>query len=109
MQNMADRISEQTILEKAYIPETKTIATTTYGFDGVNAQATPATAMATKITTVGDVTYIGKAKTGTAQATAKWRCQKIDSGTPGTVVITWADGDAEFNNVATDLTALNYS
>lgn len=53
---MADRISEQTILEKAYIPETKTIATTAYGFDGVNAQATPATAMATKITTVGDVT-----------------------------------------------------
>lgn len=106
---MADRISEQTILEKAYIPETKTIATTSYGFDGVDAQAIPASAMATKITTVGDVTYIGIAKTGTAQSTAKWQCKKIDSSVTNTVTITWADGDAEFNNVATDLTALTYS
>lgn len=106
---MADRISEQTILEKAFIPETKTLATTSYGYDGVDAQAMPASAMATKITTVGDVTYIGKAKTGTAQATARWQCKKIDSSVAGTTVITWADGDAEFNNTATDLTALTYS
>lgn len=106
---MADRISEQTVLEKVFIPETKTIAVTGYGYDGVDAQAIPASAMATKITTVGDVTYIGKAKTGTAQSTAKWQCKKIDSSTAGTVVITWADGDAEFNNASTDLTALTYS
>ena len=106
---MVDRISEQTILEKAYIPETKTIATTSYGFDGTDMQALPASAMAMKVTTVGNVTYIGKAKTGAAQATAKWQCQKIDSSVTDTVVITWADGNAEFDNIATDLTSLSYS
>ena len=62
---------------------------------------------AIKVTVSGDVTYVGKAIVGTAQATAKWQAQKIDE-TSGTV-ITWADGDADFNNLATDLTALSYS
>lgn len=64
-------------------------------------------ALALKTTVVGAVTYIGEAAPGTAQATAAWRCQKIDT-TTGTV-ITWADGDSNFDNVATDLTALTYS
>ena len=64
-------------------------------------------ALATKITVSGAVTYIGEAVTGTAQATAAWRCQKIDT-TTGTV-ITWADGNGNFDNVATDLTTLTYS
>lgn len=60
----------------------------------------------TKITVVGAVTYIGEAGTGTLQATPAWRCHKIDT-TTGTV-ITWADGNSEFDNVATDLTLLAY-
>ena len=64
-------------------------------------------ALATKITISGTVTYIGEAVPGTAQATAAWRCQKIDESS-GTV-ITWADGDSNFDNVATDLTTLTYS
>lgn len=63
--------------------------------------------VATKITVVGSITYIGIAKPGTAQSAAKWQCQKIDE-TSGTV-ITWADGNANYDNVATDLTALSYS
>lgn len=106
---MADRLSEQTILEKVFDRVKRTFAVTSYGFDGTNTQAEPAKAMATKITTVGDVTYVGKAAPGTAQSTAKWQCKKIDSSVSGTIVITWADGDVEFDNVATDLTALTYS
>lgn len=106
---MVDRISEQTILEKSFIKETSTLAVTPFGFDGTDAQAIPAQAMATKITVSGDYTYIGKAKPGTAQATAKWQCKKIDQSVAGTTVITWCDGDAEYNNTATDLTALTYS
>ena len=64
-------------------------------------------ALATKITVSGAITYIGEAAPGTAQATAAWRCQKIDTSS-GTV-ITLADGNSNFDNVATDLTALSYS
>jgi len=39
--------------------------------------------------------------------TAAWQARKID--TSSGVVITWADGDANFDNVATDLTSLSYS
>ena len=62
--------------------------------------------LASKITVVGAVTYIGEASPGTAQASASWRAQKVDT-TTGTV-ITWADS-GKFSQVATDLTALAYS
>lgn len=61
---------------------------------------------ALKLTVVGAVTYIGIAQPGSAEASAVWQCKKIDTNTG--VVITWADGDTLFNNVATDLTALTY-
>lgn len=77
------------------------------GFDGVNLQRMNADNLAIKITVSGSITYVGVAAPGTAQGTAKWQCKKIDE-TSGTV-ITWADGNANFDNVATDLTALTYS
>ena len=77
------------------------------GYDGVNLQRKLGDNMAVKVTTVGDVTYIGIAAPGTAQATAKWQCKKIDETTG--VVVTWADGNADFDNTSTDLTSLSYS
>lgn len=78
------------------------------GYDGQSVQRVNAQNMATKITVVGDITYIGMASVGTTEATNKWQCRKIlTSG--GTTTITWADGDAAFDNSATDLTALSYS
>ena len=62
---------------------------------------------ATKITTSGLITYVATAAPGTAQSSAAWQVKKIDE-TSG-MVITWADGDANFDNVATDLAALSYS
>jgi hypothetical protein len=62
---------------------------------------------AVKVTVVGTVTYIGTAPIGTSPADAKWQAKKIDE-TTGTV-ITWADGDDAFDNLATDLTTLTYS
>jgi len=67
----------------------------------------PVDQYATKITVSGTDTYIGFANPGTAQSDAKWRAMRIDESS-GTV-ITYADGDANFDNVATDLTALSYS
>ena len=62
---------------------------------------------ALKRTVVGAVTYVAEALPGTLQAAGAWRVQKIDSSS-GTV-ITWADGNDNFDNVATDLTVLTYA
>ena len=63
--------------------------------------------MALKVTTSGSITYVGIAAPGSSQSSAVWQCKKIDE-TTGTV-ITWADGNANFDNVSTDLTSLTYS
>lgn len=106
---MPDRISEQTILEKVYDKVYKALTVQGYGFDGVTLQRMTADALAIKVTVVTTITYVGVAAPGTAQATAKWQCKKIDESTAGTTIITWADGNANFDNVSTDLTALSYS
>lgn len=62
---------------------------------------------AVKITEVGTITYIGLANPGTLQADANWQCMKLDKSSG--LVITYANGSADFTNVATDLTALTYS
>jgi hypothetical protein len=46
------------------------------------------------------VLYVGEAVVGSATGDAVWRIQKID--TTSGVVITWADGDALFDNVWDD-------
>lgn len=78
------------------------------GHDGSNLQRLNADALNTKITTSGTVVYIGISAPGTAQATAKWQCKKIDSTDANNVVITWAGGGA-FNQVSTDLSSLSYA
>lgn len=64
--------------------------------------------MACKITVSGTTTYVGLAPIGSAQASAVWQAQKI-STTGASTIIEWADSNANFDNVATDLTALTYS
>jgi hypothetical protein len=99
--------SEQNILNDSFDEEAGVSTIQPLGFDGVNIQRMTADALALKVTVDGTVTYLGISAPGTAQATAKWQCKKIDA-TTGTI-ITWADGDANFDNVATDLTSLSYS
>lgn len=62
---------------------------------------------AIKITESGSYTYVAYANPGTAEATAKWKCMRIDDATG--LKITWAGGSTDFKWVATDLTALDYS
>lgn len=77
-------------------------------WDGIGWFKVMSKLVAKKITVDGDDTYVAIAPIGTAQATAGWQARKIAiSGNDTT--ITWADGDASFNNVATDLTLLSYS
>lgn len=75
------------------------------GYDGQNMVRGEADDLQTKILTSGDYTYICKAAVGTPEATAKWKIYRIDSA--GSKM--YADGNADFDNVATDPTALTYS
>lgn len=95
------------IANQSFDSETQTTIVQALGFDGVSLQRPVADAMAVKIQTGSNVKYIGLAKPGTAQATAKWQAFKVDTSS-GTV-ITFADGDSNFDNTATDLSALTYS
>lgn len=53
--------------------------------------------------------YLGKAAVGTATSAAAWQIQKLTFGVDGDVDITWADGDASFDNVWDDRASLSYS
>jgi hypothetical protein len=64
---------------------------------------------AQKITESGGYTYIAVAQPGTLQSAASWQVKRIDETVEGTTIITWADGDSLYNNVATNLTTLTYS
>jgi len=72
----------------------------------IGKQQNPFLQEAAKITIVGSVTYVAKAPAGTLQSEAKWKVKKIDETTG--IVITWADGNELYDNVATDLTTLTY-
>lgn len=63
---------------------------------------------AVKITEDGTDTYIGVAKVATAESTAGWKCLKISESGSDTL-ITWADGNEDYDNTASDLTAHSYS
>ncbi len=78
------------------------------GFDGTNALLETSKLTAVKVTVSGSDTYIGKAAIGSAQSAAVWQAKKV-TVTGGDTVITWADGDGNFDNIATDLTLLTYS
>lgn len=72
-----------------------------------------ATSSATYATIVDEasatVTYVGKAKLGTAQASALWQIFKITESGSTITTITWADGNSNFDNVWNDRASLTYS
>lgn len=61
---------------------------------------------ALRLVTVGDVDYIAEADTGRLTSENVWRVKKVDSSSG--IIITWADGNANFDNYATNLPGLNY-
>lgn len=53
------------------------------------------------------ITYVGEANPGTASSAASWRIKRLDS-TSG-LLITWADGDSNFDKVWDDRASYTYS
>lgn len=126
--------TEQGILNKSYDKDFDVLAVEMLGYDAThnavtriqadsvsgllsvepynyNGSSTPTPTVskevATKVQTSGNITYVGKAAPGTAQSAATWQAKSID--TSSGVVVLWADGNAAFDNVATDLSSLTYS
>lgn len=57
-------------------------------------------------TSTASVTYIGKAPIGSGAASAVWQIQKLDE-TSG-LIKTWADSNANFDNIWSDRLGLTY-
>lgn len=62
-----------------------------------------------KITLVGTVCYQAYATVGSLYASLVWQASKIDFTDLTNIQTTWANGNQDFTNPATDLTALSYS
>ncbi len=58
-------------------------------------------------TTTANATYIGKASIASSAASAVWQIQKLDE-TSG-LIKTWADGNANFDNVWDNRASLSYN
>lgn len=108
MRNHPIENSEQEVLNKVYDKGSQTLKVLGGEYDGNELQNPISGQVAKKIVQSGDYTYICSAPIGTSQASALWQCKRVYSS-GGTVTITWADGDNEFDNVATDPTSLTYS
>lgn len=97
--------SEQEVLNQSFDLVFKVLATLGLGYDGQNVVRQEANDQQTKLVESGEYLYICKSAVGTAEATAKWKIFRIDS--LGSKV--YADGNANYDNVATDPTALTYT
>lgn len=98
--------STQYVQNSSFDPDFGVLVFEALGYDGVNVQRQPAMALAMKLTEAGSITYLARSAPGTAEATAKWQVIKMDETTG--LVITYADSNANFDNVATDLPSLTY-
>jgi hypothetical protein len=53
--------------------------------------------------------YLGDAVVGSSMSSSVWRIQKLDFGATGSVTITFADGNTNFDNVWNNRASLSYS
>lgn len=98
----------QNILNWSFDPDYNVLTFETLESDGTSLFASPTRLRALKLddSSTANVTYIGYAPIGTAGATAGWQIQKLDK-TSG-LIITWADGNSNYDNVWNNRTSLTY-
>jgi hypothetical protein len=72
-------------------------APTTVGISGNVTSVDPNYATRIDDTTTANTTYIGKATIGSATSSAVWQISKLD--TSSGLIKTWADGNANFDNI----------
>ena len=57
----------------------------------------------------GTLTYVGEANPGVSGTAESWRIKRIVDTAGTQTVITWADGNSNFDNIWTDRGTYNYS
>jgi hypothetical protein len=57
--------------------------------------------------TTPNVTYIGQAPIGSDESQAVWQIKKVDESSG--IIITWADGNSNFDNIWNNRASLIYS
>ena len=57
----------------------------------------------------GTFTYIMKATPGTLSGAASWQVKRINDDGAGATDFEWADGDSDFDNIASNYASLTYS
>ena len=61
------------------------------------------------IVVIGTKTYVCTAAPGTAVGDAYWRIKLVNETDPNNVIISWADGNANFDNIQTAYATKVYS
>ena len=98
-------LSEQTLLKRSIDDEFEILAVELLGYDGNSLVRQAADEQQIKSVQSGDYYYFCFAPVGTAEATAAWKCFRVDS--IGKKV--YADGNADYDNAASDPSALTYT
>lgn len=101
--------TEQEILNSSFDETTGVLGVLPLEYDPSGATKRTVTGdLISEIDKSGTVTYIGEATPGSATSAAVWQITKIDSSSNPTV-ITYADGNANFDNIFDNRASLSYS
>lgn len=65
--------------------------------------------LALQLDEAGDITYVGEATIASTTSSAVWRIKRLDESGNPELIIKWADGDDNFDNVWDDRASLTYS
>ena len=105
MAQMGVTATTQYIQNSSFDPEFGVLVVENMGYDGANIQRLNAQNLQIKSVDSGGYKYFCFAAPGTTEATAKWQCFRLDDNAN----LLYADGNASYDNVATDPTALSYT
>lgn len=95
----------QYLQNRSFDPEFGTFIFQSMGFDGQNIQRPNGENLQMRVVESGGYTYFCFAAPGTALASELWQVFRMDD----TGNLLYADGDANYDNAATDPTTLSYS
>lgn len=98
------KLSEQNVLNTSYDSDYDVLVVEPVGFDGQALQRLKAQNLQIKRVNDGTYDYFCFSAPGTAVATAKWQVFRLDSSAN----LMYADADANFDNIASDPTLLDY-
>lgn len=96
--------TEQHVLNAGYDEEFGLVAVTTVGYDGQNMVRQRADDVTVRYDPAG---YVGRAPAGSVESDPVWQIQRLD--TSSGVVLTFADGNSNYDNIWDDRASLAYS